>query len=347
MTTMKLSILILLLSFTLHADMSHYKLGTNSAVVFMYHHFGKSKYPSTNIKLEQFRDHLNYLKDNHYNVWPLSRVILAIQNKTYIPQKTVALSVDDAYISVYTHAYPMLKRKGFPYTVFVNTNAIGTKSINYMSWEQMQEMQRYGAEFSNHSKTHAYLIPKRNESTLEWQEKIKEEVEGAQKSLQENLGSRTNTHPKILSYPFGEYTEETAKYIQSLGYVGIAQTSGALNHNTDLKRVPRFAMSEKFASMDEFKLKLHMLPLPVKSVAPWGTTLRSNPPKLTIKLHKPMQKLGCYVSSGKAINVKWNSPLELEVIAERSLRAPRDRYTCTSVDENGQWYWYSHLWIVK
>lgn len=317
-----------------------------SVVIFMYHHFGKSKYPSTNIRLEQFNKQLDYLKANDYNVWPLSKVINALKNKYAIPDKTVSITIDDAYISVYKHAYPMLKSRGFPYTVFVNTNAIGTKSINYMTWEHMKEMQDYGAEFANHSSTHAYLMPSDSQTTKQWQNMIKEEVKQAQKVLQNKLGRNTNESPRVLSYPFGEYTLASAKYIESMGYIGVTQTSGVANYKSDLRRIPRFAMSEKFAHMEGFLLKLNTKALPVKSTKPWDTKIQTNPPSLTVELDEPIKNIGCYTSSGKRINVNWLSETKFEVKSENILQGERDRYTCTAPAKDGKWYWYSHLWIL-
>ncbi|MDF1876064.1 polysaccharide deacetylase family protein [Sulfurimonas sp. SAG-AH-194-I05] len=317
-----------------------------NVVVFMYHHFGESKYPSTNTRLEQFQNHLDYLDKNNYHVWPLSKVIHYVKNKYSLPDKTVSLTIDDAYITIYKHAYPMLKEKGYPFTVFVNTNAIGEKSIQYMSWNHMREMKTHGAEFLNHSHTHAYLVAKGEQTKEESQIQIKFELESAQAILQKELGSGTNERPKLLSYPFGEFTQDSATYIESLGYVGVGQISGVVGYNTDLKRVPRFAMAEKFANMESFVLKLNTVALPLKSTAPWDTKVIQNPPKLTIELKKPIKKLGCYTSNGKRINVKWLSSTRFEVQATKPLSGPRDRYTCTAPSNNGKWYWYSHLWIL-
>jgi len=332
-------IFLIFLSTTLYAS--------SNAVVFMYHHFGEDRYPSTNIKLRQFQEQLDYLEEYNYNVWPLSKVISHIQNKIQIPPKTVALTIDDAYVSIYTHAYPMLKKKKFPFTIFVNTRPIGHNSINYMTWDQMREMKAYGAEFANHSSTHDYLTPKKDENSLEWKSRIKQELSEAQLRLQEELGINTNQNPKMLSYPFGEYTQATANYIKSLGYVGISQTSGAISELSDLRKLPRFAMSEVFANIEDFKLKLGTLDLALKQVTPWEPMIASNPPSLKVTLQKPLDNFSCYVSSGKKIPIKKISELEFEIQASEVLQGPRDRYTCTAVDEEKNWYWYSHLWIIK
>lgn len=321
---------------------------TGSAVIFMYHRFGEKTYPSTNIRLEQFEYQLNYLKDNYYNVWPLSKILSYMIDKKKIPPKTVAISMDDAYRSVYTKAYQRLKEKHFPFTVFVNTFPIDRKSKNYMSWDQMREMSKNGAEFANHTLTHPFLLKNSSESTEEWTARVKKEVTKAQERLQQELGSGTNENPKMLAYPFGEYSEQTVGLIKSLGYVGVSQTSGPVDQNTDLMAITRFPMSESFATEQGFLLKLNTLPLPIRSVLPTQTLIEDeNPPTLHVKLRRPLKDMLCYTSNGDKIDMKWISDTEAEVKAKSRLLPPRDHYTCTARAEEGKWYWYSHLWVFK
>ncbi|MGB5965343.1 MAG: polysaccharide deacetylase family protein [Sulfurimonadaceae bacterium] len=321
---------------------------SGSAVVFMYHHFGQSRYPSTNIRLEQFESHLDYLEKNGYTVWPLSRIIRSLLGNKKIPSKTVALTMDDACISIYTEAYPRLKARKWPFTVFVNTSPVDNGSPNFMSWDQMRQMHASGAEFANHSLSHDLLLPRPDETQQMWQKRLKNEIEGAQKRLHEELGSGTNENPKLFSYPFGEYNTQTAELIRSMGYTCVSQTSGPIGRQSDLMALPRFPMAEAFGHLEGFSLKLQTLPLPVVSASPWEPLLTAeNPPQLRLKLKRPVKEMGCYLASGEAVKLQWISETEAEIRAKAPLLAPRDRYTCTAPAEDGRWYWYSHLWIVK
>lgn len=321
---------------------------SGEAVIFMYHRFGESKYPSTNIKLEQFEAHLSYLEKNGYNVWSLSKIVNYMLEGRAIPDKTVALTIDDAYKSIYTEAFLRLKEKKFPFTVFVNTLSIDSKSKSYMSWDEMRDMEHFGAEFANHSITHDYMLPKGSEDKSQWQKRIKDEIGGAQKRLQEELGKDTNENPKIFSYPFGEYSKETAEYIQTLGYVGVTQTSGAVDMHSDTKALPRFPMAEAFADIDSFVLKLKTLPLPIKSISPKEPLVSSkNPPLLSMELSHLVKNLKCYLSNGEPLSLEWISETKVNIIAKKSLLSPRDKYTCTAKTDENKWYWYSHLWIIK
>ncbi len=320
----------------------------NSAVVFMYHRFGDDRYPSTNIKLEQFEKHLEYIENNSFNVWPLSKIVRYIIEGKKLPLKTVALTIDDAYISTYKEAYPRLKAKKFPFTVFVSTNAVDTLSKNYMHWNEMREMSKNGAEFANHSLTHDYLLPRKSESYEHWKSRVKIEILGAQNRLQKELGEKTNENPKLISYPFGEYDENVIELLKELDYIGVTQTSGVISSDTNLRTLPRFAMAEAFADIEDFILKINTLPLPVESLSPTDPLVISdNPPKLKLKLKRAIENLQCYTSSGDRVSIKWISKTEVIIQAKIPLEAPRDRYTCTAPAKEGRWYWYSNLWIIK
>lgn len=323
-------------------------LDLGHATVLMYHHFGQSRYPSTNIRLEQFEQHLEYLSKNGYQVWALSKIVRHLLGGKTLPKKTVALSMDDAYISIYTEAYPRLKKRNWPFTVFVNTVPVDNGSSSFMSWDQMREMRSFGAEMANHSLDHEALLPHHGESKSVWKKRVHAEVEGAQKRLQKELGQRHNEGPRLFSYPFGEYDLPTAELIREMGYVGVSQTSGPMDVNSDFFALPRFAMAEAFGDMDGFRLKLKTLPFPIESVSPKEPLIREkNPPVLTLRLKHPVKNMGCYLGDGTPLLVKYVGEREVHVQAKDPVQSPRDRYTCTAPAKEGRWYWYSHLWIVR
>ena len=70
------------------------------AVVLMYHRFGETDYPTTNIRLEQFDAHLEILASGDYNVMALADIIDRLQDGQPLPDRAVAITIDDAYLSV-------------------------------------------------------------------------------------------------------------------------------------------------------------------------------------------------------------------------------------------------------
>ncbi|MDG4811625.1 polysaccharide deacetylase family protein [Hydrogenovibrio sp. 3SP14C1] len=319
---------------------------SNSAVILIYHHFGKDELPSTNIRLAQFDAQLDYLEQNHFNVWSLSQLVTALKNQSPIPNKTVVFTIDDAWKSVYTEAFPRFKKRGWPMTVFVNSDAIDKGYQSNMTWDQMQEMQQYGAEFANHAKTHNKLVQKPNESDDAWQKRVSQEIKIAQQRLQAELGESTN-QAKLLSYPYGEYSESLANLIRQMGYVGIAQNSGAVGHQSDLRALMRFPMSEAYADMESFKLKVNTQVFPVKKITPFDPIVTENPPKLVLEFDTPPQnKIQCFNQHGDPLLLNWITETKLEVISDEALEPPRSRYACTQIMSNDKWQWMSHSWVI-
>lgn len=319
---------------------------SNSAVILIYHHFGKDDLPSTNIRLAQFDAQLDYLEQNDFNVWPLSQLVSALKSRTPIPDKTVVFTIDDAWVSVYTEAFPRFKKRGWPMTVFVNTDPIDKGYQSNMTWDQMREMQQYGVEFANHSKTHNKLIQQTNESDEAWKKRVTEDITIAQQRLKSELGEQTN-QAKLFSYPYGEYSEALANLIQKMGYVGIAQNSGAVGYPSDLRALMRFPMSEAYADPDAFKLKVNTRVFPFKKVTPFDPVIKNNPPKLILEFDTPPQRnIQCFNQHGDPLLLNWVSETILEVTSNVPLEPPRSRYACTQMLTNGNWRWMSHSWII-
>ena len=97
-------------------------LAADYATILMYHRFGEDKYPSTNIRIEQFEAHLDMLASGGYHIWPLGKIVDHLQQRLDMPDKTIAITIDDAYLSVFTEARPRLKARNFPYTCLLYTS---------------------------------------------------------------------------------------------------------------------------------------------------------------------------------------------------------------------------------
>ena len=119
-------------------------LAAQSAVIFMYHRFGENEYPSTSIRLEQFEDHLKALKKGNFTVWPVPRIIAALKAGQDLPDRTIGITIDDAYLSVFTEAWPRFKAAGIPFSVFVATDPVDRKVGGYMTWEHLRELKAAG-----------------------------------------------------------------------------------------------------------------------------------------------------------------------------------------------------------
>ena len=71
--------------------------------------------------MEQFQKHLLEFSKPKYNVVSIDNIIDTIINDGDLPSNSIGISVDDADRSFFEVGWPLLKEKGFPVTLFINT----------------------------------------------------------------------------------------------------------------------------------------------------------------------------------------------------------------------------------
>ncbi|MEM7072927.1 MAG: polysaccharide deacetylase family protein, partial [Pseudomonadota bacterium] len=104
----------------------------SDAVILQYHRFGEAEFPNASVSKAQFAAHLDYLLANDYQVMALQELLERIEGGLQVGPKVLAITIDDAFESVYTVAWPMLRQAGLPFTLFVATEAIDKNYAGYM-----------------------------------------------------------------------------------------------------------------------------------------------------------------------------------------------------------------------
>lgn len=92
-------------------------------LILMYHRFGES---NTKISAQEFELHLEYLKKNH-RVLPLSETVEYLREGKTLPPNSVVITIDDGYKDAYEIAFPLLKKFGFPATIYAITDFSSAK----------------------------------------------------------------------------------------------------------------------------------------------------------------------------------------------------------------------------
>lgn len=222
------------------------------------------------------------------------------------------------------------------------------ESVHYLSWDEMREMGKYGAEYANHTYSHQYLVRDGIKNLANYKKYVTKEIEICEVKIEKELGKRVCTNPKILAYPFGEYDVKLMQLVKSLGYIGVAQNSAPISSESNFMALTRFPMSGGFGEMKQFVVKINTLPLPLLSVLDEDTLVdaSNNPPVLTLTLKKPLQDLQCFTTEGEKIRMEWLNTTTVQVQAKKHLEYPRNHYTCTAHAKGNAWYWYSHLWVI-
>ena len=325
----KLNKIIIILLITSVLFVSKLFANENSVAVFVYHRFGENDYPSTNIRINQFKKHLDELTKNNYNVVSTEEIINALINNKDLPEKTVALTIDDAFFSIYKKAWPLLKEKKLPFTIFVSTGPLRSNSKNYMNWEQIKEMVNHGVTIGHHTKNHLHLVTKEKE-------KIISEIEEANNDLLKNLGDV----PDIFAYPYGEYSSEVKQITKSYFKAAFGQQSGGIYNGIDIFELPRYSLNEQYGDLKRFKFAANSYGLKIKNILPENKVITdANPPLLGFTLLDDLEgSLKCYPSHNiKADLIKLGNK-RIEVRFNKAFPKGRTRVNCT-INDNTKWRW--------
>lgn len=323
----------------------------NHCVILQYHHFSTATPASTSVTPTQFDAHLDYLANNDFNVMALPDVALALYHQLELPERCVAFSVDDAYISVYENAWPRLHERGWPLTVFVNSAAVDRGGKHLMTWEQMRTMAKQGVTFENHGHAHIHMIRKQDKETeSDWLKRITSDIQIAQQRINQELGQK----PTLFAWPYGEYNQRLAELIRDLDFTGFGQQSGPAWPDGDFAYLPRFPMAAQFADLKGFITKVNTLPLPIVSVVPVEPVLPigERRPALNLRLAPgkyTRDNLRCYVSGSDQVEMTWSDSQadSVQVAPLFDLQPGRHRTNCTMPsNQKGRFHWYSHNWIV-
>jgi peptidoglycan/xylan/chitin deacetylase (PgdA/CDA1 family) len=196
--------------------------GYQTVPILCYHRFGPNR-SSMTITASSFEAQMEYLAKNGYRVISMAQFGDFIAGKEPLPRKTVVITIDDGYRATYQIAYPILRRFGFPATVYLYSDFVG--AADAMTWPQMQEMVKSGLiEIQPHSKSHANLTVRLpGETEARYAERIRREVEAPQAVIQDKLGLASLS----FAYPYGDMNDLVAGLLQRQGvHLGATVTAG-------------------------------------------------------------------------------------------------------------------------
>jgi peptidoglycan/xylan/chitin deacetylase (PgdA/CDA1 family) len=319
--------------------------------ILLYHHISATMPRSTSLTAQEFEGHLQYLKLNDYHVVDLAAAIELVQQGKPLPEKAVAITFDDAWRDIYVQGLPLLKKYDYPFTVFVNTDAVDQNNRHTMTWDMLRDLKQQGGTLANHTRDHGYLVrkPVYDES---WLTATLDNINYAQQRLTDELGRV----PKWLAYPFGEYNDQLKRALKQQGYIAFGQQSGGVADFSDWQALPRFPAAGNYSNLKTLKTKLASQPFPANYSAFANPVIRSDQaepsqPLLTVELTKSQklgvrQQLSCFIV-GERQMPNWQDKMNFTVQSAKVLGQGRSRYNCTApIWGQNNYYWLSHQWLV-
>ena len=154
-----------------------------------------------------FSRQMRWLHDNHYRTLSLSTLTQYLDQKQALPPRSVVITFDDGFESVYSHAFPILSEYNFSATIFLVSDYCGGQNNwpnqpalvppqRLMRWSQIQEMDRHGIEFGGHTLSHPWL----NRLTVN---QVVLEVQESKAAIEDKLGHAI----EHFAYPYGQFND--------------------------------------------------------------------------------------------------------------------------------------------
>ncbi|GHG75481.1 polysaccharide deacetylase [Alishewanella longhuensis] len=323
-----------------------WQLPASAAVMLIYHHVAEDTPRVSSVTSAEFREHLNYLRDNNFQVIGLDVLIDQLKTGKPIADNAVVITFDDSYENNFTTAHPILQEFGYPYTIFISPGAIDDRVGPVLSWQQVKQMADEGVLVANHAMWHEHMArPEQGESEADWLKRMQQSILQAEQRIKEETGQ---SH-QWLAYPYGEFSDALEALMSKLGFIGIGQQSGAIGPLTKLTRIPRYPAAGQYADLKDLSQKFRTLAFPITGYLAANQVISSNPPVLRLELKIEdfrAEQLRCYAGS-EVLEPTWLNATTFEVKASKPVNRGRSRYNCTapSLSKRGYFYWYSQPWL--
>ncbi|MFA0775787.1 MAG: hypothetical protein THHGLFOP_001310 [Candidatus Fervidibacter sp.] len=228
------------------------------AAILCYHDLAEkgSRYSVTP---QQFEAHLRALKANGFAFLTVSELMALLDGEwgDAVPQRVVAITLDDGFRSAYTVAFPLLRKYQAKATLFIYTRWIG-ETKNALTWAQLKEMAQSGlVEIASHTVTHAYPAKLRRAlRPVAYQQRWLWEFQASKQTLEQRLGITVHG----LAYPGGQVDETLQHLAKQVGYAwAVAINPKPVTPRCDRYALPRFGM-DRTISISQVLDWLHIAP---------------------------------------------------------------------------------------
>ena len=305
----------------------------SNITVLMYHRVGDDRYPSTSISQELFEKHIEYLVEENINVLPITELSKYLKKEISLTNKTVFITIDDAYRSFFQNGFPILKKNKLPFGIFVSSDYVSSaEESEFMSWSMLKEVSNSNGLILNHSKSHESLVGMDIQT-------LKKEVEQNQIEIEKKIGKQ----PKIFSYPYGESSRTIEEMIKILNYeIAFSQHSAPIQLDQNKYRLPRYALNEEFGSLKRFKMIVKTKPLEIFESSFDDSIVNADELDFNFLTKFPSELINCFVNNSAAM-IKKDEGEKVNLYLSKLENGVRYRINCTYVNQRGEIFWYGKM----
>lgn len=209
---------------------------------------------------------MRFLAVQKIPVIPLADYLAYRQRGTPLPPRSVVITIDDGYRTAKDIAWPILKKYGFPFTLYVYPHAI-SRIPTALRWSDLQEMSRAGVDIQSHTQTHPLLThPGKAMNQKDYLNWIDQELRDSKRHLEEHLGKPVTS----LAYPYGGYDELVAERARQAGYsMALSCIDEDVSAHSEMMALGRKLVFRR-TSPRTFSQLFSSLPLEVAPLTPRG-----------------------------------------------------------------------------
>jgi peptidoglycan/xylan/chitin deacetylase (PgdA/CDA1 family) len=177
----------------------------------MYHYIRANPVPSDtvgrvlSVNPADFEQQMQWAHDHGYRTISMEQLYNAVAGGKSLDRRTVVLTFDDGYADLYATAWPVLHKYGFTATAYIVGSFVGQP--NYMTWDQVVELDRAGVNIGAHSLTHPDL-------TKISAAAANAEIMGSKSMIESHVG-----HPVLdFCYPSGRFNPSVVAQVRAAGF---------------------------------------------------------------------------------------------------------------------------------
>src|SRR6201981_1998742 len=230
---------------------------TAQVLIFCYHRLvDKIRYPGTEITPAAFEAQMKELKDKGITVISMQDLLAWKRSEKNMPPRCAVITFDDGWKSQYEVAWPMMKKYGYPLTLFIYTEGVRGGTLGggeAITWEQLADMRDNGVDIQAHTATHQDLREgpsvlviepggKRARKKLtgaEYEKWVQNEVVGCKELLEQRLGIKVN----CFAVPFGNYNDHVKELARNAGYEAMFTVYGQpITFTSPVDSIGRYAI---------------------------------------------------------------------------------------------------------
>src|SRR5499427_3499943 len=230
---------------------------TAQVIIYCYHRLvDKVRYPGTEITPAAFEAQMKEMKDKGITVISMQDLLAWKRGEKNIPPRSAVITFDDGWKSQYEVGWPIMKKYGYPFTLFIYTEGVAGGHLGggqAITWEQLADLRDNGVDIQAHTATHQDLREghqimvldangrrsKKKLTGADYEKWVQNEVVGAKELLEQRLGIKVN----CFAVPFGNYNEHVKELARNAGYDAMFTVYGQpITFTSSMDSIGRYAI---------------------------------------------------------------------------------------------------------